>query len=139
MTAAVTPSAVDEPPAAELTAAELAALFPPRKAPTRPVVIPLLPETPRVHATLQHLAADIAVLLAGRRPILVRSMGTYLGYDTFPLFTVCAEGEVGQNTGPRAAVYLCSAAVQATPPEDLDAAIVAAQRRLADDARDHAA
>ncbi len=125
--------------AAELTAAQLAAAFPPRKVPTRPVVIPPLPDAPRVCPTLQHLAADVAGQLAGRRSILVRSMGTYPGYDTFPCFTVCAEGEVGQNAGPRAAVYLCTVAVQATSAEDLDGAIVGAQRQLAEAARDRAA
>ena len=121
-----------QPPAAEaapLSAAELAELFPARRVPTRPVLIPTLPEAPVVYRSLAHLADELARRLNGRVPVLIRGQATYPGYDTFPVFSVHAMSPIGLQGRPRAATYLCAVGVQEVSAEDLDRAIADAMVR----------
>lgn len=116
---------------APLTADQLAALFPVGRRPTRPLLIEPGGKPPLQYNTLAGLAAAVAGLLQGARPVLVRGAATYPGFDTFPAFSIHAEAPRGAAGGPPAATYLCAVAVQDTPAEVLDAAIAAAQARRA--------
>lgn len=109
------------------TRAELAAMFPEGRRPPRPCVIPPLPEAPRIHPTLSHLADDVARILGQRVPIIRRITATYLGYDTFPAFNIEAFNPAGGPTARKD--WICAVAVQETPIEDLWTAIEAAQVR----------
>lgn len=114
-----------------LTDAELATLFPARRVPTQPTLIRPGFTGLEPQPTLAHLADAVARLLGpGRRPVLNRSVATYPGYDTFPVFSVHGENVRGLAGGPCSASYVCAVAVQATEAEALDAAIAAAQARL---------
>lgn len=117
--------------ATPLTPAQLLAQFPTGKRPKRPCIIPTLPDEPQVFPTLAHLAEAVARKLKGRVPVLVRGVGTYPGYDTFPVFSVHGMSPIGLHDRPCTATYCCSVAVQDTPAEDLSDAIGAAQARLA--------
>lgn len=119
---------------AELTPAELQALFPPGKTPRQPCIIPTLPEAPLRFPTLAHLADELARRLGGKVPVLIRGMATYPGYDTFPIFSVHginpnAHRDLDLRGRPAPATYVCAVAVQDTPAEDLDRLISAAQVR----------
>lgn len=71
-------------------------------------------------ATLPELAACLAERLAGRRPVLSRSVAAYPGFDSFPAFTVYAEGDAGESAGPRAGLYVATIAVQRTPAAEIE-------------------
>lgn len=111
------------------TQAELAGMYPARKVPPGPVLIPALPEPPRTFPTLAHIADEVARRLAGRVPVLRRGVATYLGYDTFPVITIKAFNPGG---GPTARMdWICACAVQDATSEDLGVLIEAAQVRQA--------
>lgn len=128
-----------EPGPPPLTAQQLAEQFPPGRTPRKPALIPLLPEAPTVHTTYDALAADVAARLDGRRPVLTRSFGTYLGYDTFPCLSVHALAASGPSSpagggGPPKAgegspTYVCTVAVQDLEAQAFERLIVEAQAR----------
>jgi hypothetical protein len=108
---------------------ELAVMFPARKVPPGPVLIPALPEPPRTFPTLAHIADEVARRLNGRVPVLRRGVATYLGYDTFPVITIKAFNPAG---GPTARMdWICACAVQEITSEQLGGLIEAAQVRTA--------
>lgn len=112
------------------TADQLIAAFPPRKVPTQPSLMAPGFTGPVPQPTLAHLANSVAALLGDRRPVITRGVATFLGYDTFPVFTVHGENIKGLSGLPCSASYVCSVAIQDTPAERFHDAIVTAQARV---------
>lgn len=100
----------------------------PQRQPQKPVLIHCGFEGLQAFETLQDLAQVLATMLEARKPVLVRSVATYDGFDTFPAFTVNALASPGESGGPPAATYLCTIGVQKAKAEDVEAAIAEAQQ-----------
>lgn len=96
--------------------------------PQRQPQAPSLVEVGRIRDfdSLEALAAAIAERLAGRRAVLVRSVASFDGFDSFPAFSIHGVADGAERAA--AAVYVGCAAVQKTHAEALEAAIAAAQR-----------
>lgn len=103
----------------------------PLRQPKRPSLLVTGREEPVPFPTLEALMDRVAELLDGRRPVLAFTAATWLGYGTFPAFSVHAEAEAGENAGPRATTYVCTVAVQDRPRDQVEPALLAAQLRRA--------
>lgn len=84
-------------------------------------------------AALDQLAARLVELLEGRRPVLVRSVAAYPGFDSFPAWTIHAEGPRGDSGGPPGCAYVATIGVQRASADQVLAALTdaEAQRVLA--------